>query len=328
MRTLVALFAFAGWAAAADLPVETAVLTFAPQVPPPVTRKTPALVQVGLHTSEAEQTIMEGIDKPTRYEVWTFNGHVPGPFIRVRVGDTLELSIDNAADSSMAHNIDLHAVSGPGGGAPITLTKAGEKRKARFKMLNPGLFVYHCAANPVANHIANGMYGLILVEPEKGLSKVDREYYVMQGEYYTKQAKGTEGLVTYDRQKAVDELPTYVVFNGAVGSLMDANALKANLGETVRLFVGVGGPNKSSAFHVIGAIFDKVYREGSLTDPPATNLQTTTVPPGGSTMVEFKPKVPGTYTLVDHAIFRLEKGAVGQLKVEGAEQPEIYRTLP
>jgi nitrite reductase (NO-forming) len=307
--------------------VEDAVLTYAPQVPPAITRRTPAVVRVKLETKEIEDTLMEGLDKPTTFEFWTFNGHVPGPFIRVREGDTLELSLTNGADSNMPHNIDLHAVTGPGGGAPLTLAQPGKTRTARFKMLNAGLYVYHCAASPVTNHIANGMYGLILVEPAKGLPKVDREFYVLQSEFYTKQEKGAEGLVTYDRQKALDENPTYVVFNGRVGALMEGGALKAKVGETVRFYFGNAGPNKTSAFHVIGTIFERVYREGAIVDPPSHNIQTTLVGPGGSAVVEMKLKVPGNYTLVDHAIFRLEKGAVGMLKVEGPESPDIYREV-
>jgi nitrite reductase (NO-forming) len=316
--------AFSHAAKAETLPVEQAILTYAPEVPPAITRKTPALVKVPLETAEGEGLLMEGLDKPTSYEFWTFNDHVPGPFIRVREGDTIELSIHNSTDTNMPHNIDLHAVTGPGGGAPLTLVKPGERRTARFKMLNPGLFVYHCAAPMVTAHIANGMYGLIFVEPAAGWPKVDREFYVMQGEFYTKQPKGTEGHADFDRQKAADENPAYIVFNGRVGSLMEANALKAKVGETVRIYFGDGGPNKTSAFHVIGAIFERVYREGGVSDPPSHNLQTTSVPPGGSAIVEFKLKVPGSYTMVDHAIFRLEKGAVGQLKVEGPAAPEIY----
>ena len=233
----------------------------------------------------------------------------------------------NPKSSLMPHNIDLHSVTGPGGGAAITLAQPGETKTARFKMLNSGLYVYHCAAAPVTDHIANGMYGLILVEPEKGLPKVDREYYVMQSEFYTKEEHATEGLVHYDREKALAENPTYVVFNGRVGSLLDANALQAKVGERVRLYVGNGGPNLVSSFHVIGAIFDEVYREGSMAATRETNVQTTLIPAGGSAIVEWVARVPGSFTLVDHSIFRVEKGAIGSLKVTGPAQPDIYQPL-
>jgi len=308
-------------------PVENAVLTTAPNVPPAIARRTPAVVRVELETKEVVGNLMESIGEPTQYRFWTFNGSTPGPFLRVREGDTLEITLKNPVTSGMAHNIDLHAVTGPGGGAAITLTKPGETRTARFKMLAPGLFVYHCAAPPVTDHIANGMYGLILVEPKEGLPKVDKEFYVMQSEFYTKEELGFEGLATYDPKKASAEDPTYIVFNGKHGSLMEEGALQAKVGERVRIYFGNAGPNKTSSFHIIGTIFDKVYREGAIGAEPARNVQTTVVPPGGAAIVEFDLKVPGNYTLVDHAIFRLEKGAAGLLHAEGPEAPEIYETV-
>lgn len=306
--------------------VETAKLTFAPKVPPPVNRKKPATVKVALETNEVEGMLMPGLGENTRYQFWTFNGRVPGPFIRAREGDTLELTLTNPKTSAMPHNIDLHAVTGPGGGAAVTLAAPGETKVARFKMLNSGLYVYHCAAPPVTDHIANGMYGLILVEPPGGLPPADREFYVMQSEFYTKEEFGHEGLVTYSHDKALEEEPTYVVFNGRFGSLMEEGSLKAKVGEDVRVYFGNAGPNKISSFHVIGAIFDRVYREGGVREADG-GIQTTLVPAGGSAIVDFKLKVPGNYTLVDHAIFRLEKGAVGLLTAEGPEAPEIYKAV-
>lgn len=305
-------------------PVEKAVLTFAPEVPPPIRRSKPAVVRAELVTEEKPGTLMEGLESDTEYMFWTFNGRVPGPFIRVREGDTLELVLTNPPESGMPHNIDLHAVTGPGGGAAVTLAQPGETKTARFKMLNPGLYVYHCAAPPVTDHIANGMYGLILVEPEKGLPKADREFYVLQSEFYTKEEFGHEGPVSYDREKAAEEEPTYVVFNGRYGSLLEDNALKAKAGETVRLFFGNAGPNKISSFHVIGEIFDRVYPEAAVRSAPLRDVQTTLVPAGGASVAEFRLEVPGSYTLVDHSIFRIEKGAVGALVVEGPEAPEVY----
>ena len=307
--------------------VEDAKLTYAPEVPPSIARKKPATVRVKLETPEVEGILMEGISEPTKYTFWTFNGHVPGPFLRVRQGDTLELSLSNPKDSVMPHNIDLHAVTGSGGGAAVTLAQPGETKAARFKMLNSGLYVYHCAAPPVTDHIANGMYGLILVEPPDGLPKADVEFYVMQGEFYTREEFAESGLVTYDREKALLEKPTYVVFNGKHNALMEEGALQAKVGEKVRIYFGNGGPNLISSFHVIGEIFDRVYREGGMSEGGDKNIQTTLVPAGGSTIVEFKLEVPGSFTLVDHAIFRIEKGAIGQLKVSGPEAPEIYSAV-
>jgi nitrite reductase (NO-forming) len=312
--------------AALPTQTETANLTFAPNVPPAITRKKPAIVKVMLTTEEKIGDLMEGIDNGTKYKFWTFNGHVPGPFIRVRVGDTIEVTLSNPKESGMVHNVDFHAVTGPGGGAAVTSVAAGETKTARFKMLNPGVFTYHCAAPPVPDHIANGMYGLILVEPEKGLPKVDREFYVMQSEFYTKGEFGDEGLQEYSPEKGAAEHPTYVVFNGKVGSLNGENAIKAKVGDKIRIYFGNIGPNLVSSFHVIGTIFDRVYREGSLSDY-TQNVQTTVVPAGSASVVELKTPVPGNFTIVDHSIFRIQKGALGTLTVTGAEAPDIYSTV-
>ena len=279
LRIVAAVLLLAAPFAAAES-VEKAVLTTAPNAPPAITRRAAAVVQVELETKEVVGNLMESIGEPTKYSFWTFNGTVPGPFIRVREGDTLELTLKNPANSSMKHSIDLHAVTGPGGGAAITLANPGETAKARFKMLAAGLYVYHCAAPAVSDHIANGMYGMILVEPKEGLPKVDREFYVMQSEFYTKQELGFEGLATFDGVKASAETPTYIVFNGKHGALMEEGALQAKVGDRVRIFFGNAGPNKMSSFHIIGTIFDKAYPNGSLGSPPEHNVQTLAVPPG------------------------------------------------
>jgi nitrite reductase (NO-forming) len=173
-------------------------------------------------------------------------------------------------------------------------------------------------------HIGNGMYGLILVEPKEGLPPVDKEYYVMQGEFYTTGKFGEEGLQSFDMAKAIDEHPAYVVFNGSVGSLVGDKAVTAKVGETVRIYFGVGGPNLTSSFHVIGEIFDRVYPEAGLSLPNA-NVQTTLVPSGGAAVVEFKVDVPGTFILVDHSLTRaFNKGALGMLKVDGPEDRVLY----
>jgi nitrite reductase (NO-forming) len=295
------------------LGVETAVLTQAPNVPPPIKRKHSAKIIVNLEVKEVTKRLADGVD----YTFWTFGGDVPGSFIRIRVGDDVEFHLNNAPDSKLPHNIDLHAVTGPGGGATSSFTAPGHSSQFSFKALNPGLFIYHCATAPVGMHVANGMYGLILVEPEGGLPPVDHEYYVVQSEFYTSGGYGAEGLQSFDMNKAIDERPPYVVFNGAVGSLVGDKALTAKVGETVRLFVGNGGPNLTSSFHVIGEIFDNVYQEGG-TLPTQHNVQTTLIPAGGSAIVEFKVDVPGTFILVDHALFRaFNKGALGMLKVSG-----------
>lgn len=298
---------------------EVATLTQAPEVPPPITRKHPTKVIVKMEVREAVGRLADGVE----YTFWTFGGKVPGQFIRVREGDLVEFHLANHPSSKMPHNIDLHAVTGPGGGATSSFTAPGHESTFSFKALNPGLYVYHCATAPVGMHIGNGMYGLILVEPKNGLPKVDREYYVMQGDFYTKGPNGQGGLQAFSMQKAMDEKAEYVVFNGSVGSLVGDKALQAKAGETVRLYVGNGGPNLVSSFHVIGEIFDSVYIEGG--DAVNHNVQTTLVPAGGSAITDFKVDVPGTFILVDHSIFRaFNKGALGMLKVSGEENKEIY----
>ncbi|HWQ93696.1 MAG TPA: copper-containing nitrite reductase [Clostridia bacterium] len=298
---------------------ENAVLTQAPNVPPPITRKTPAKVVVHLEVREVIKRLADGVD----YVFWTFGGDVPGSFIRVRLGDEIEFHLNNHQDNKMPHNIDLHAVTGPGGGATSSFTAPGHSSQFSFKALNPGLFVYHCATAPVGMHVGNGMYGLILVEPEQGFPAVDHEYYVMQGEFYTTGKYGDQGLQGYDMNKALDERPPYVVFNGAVGSLVGDKALNAKVGDKIRLFVGNAGPNLSLSFHVIGEIFDTVFQEGG--SQASHNVQTTVIPPGGASIVEFQVQIPGTYVLVDHALSRsFNKGALGMLKVDGAQDAIVY----
>ena len=322
MKTQLAGFLLIATAAfAAGPPREQAQLTYAPNVPPPIARRRPAIVEVHLESSRTLAPVKGNV----RYEFWTFNGHAPGPFIRARVGDTLEVHVTNSDTNGMPHNCDFHAVTGPGGGAPVLTIVKGEERTSWFKLLHPGLFIYHCAAPPVMDHIANGMYGLILVEPAKGLPKVDREFYVMQSEIYAQDADEDTTVLTYSHENGLAEKPTFVVLNGRVGSLVGTNnALKAKTGERVRIFFGNAGPNLISSFHLIGEIFDNVYREGDLVSPPAHSVQTTLVPAGGATVVELGVEVPGAYTLLDHAIFRIEQGCVGFLNVEGPPRHDVF----
>lgn len=293
-------------------------------IPPAITRREPATVRVDLETIEVEAHL----DEKAMFRFWTFNGKVPGPFVRVRVGDQVEVHLKNSSESWMMHNVDFHACTGPGGGAVATTAAPGEERSFTFKALNPGIYVYHCAVPPVALHIANGMYGLILVEPESGLPPVDREFYVMQGEIYTEEPFGSSGLLTESYEKLLNERPEYFVFNGHVGALTDHYPLKANVGETVRIYFGVGGPNYTSGFHVIGEIFDRAYQLGSVTSEPITNVQSISVPPGSANIVEFKCEVPGRYVLVDHALSRAERGLAGYLIVEGPENLEVFNAPP
>lgn len=296
-----------------------AVLTQPPLVPPATGRKAPAKVIVELDVVEKDMAISEGVT----YTFWTFGGTVPGSFIRVRQGDTVEFHLRNMPDSKMPHNIDLHGVTGPGGGAASSFTAPGHSSRFTFKALNAGLYVYHCATAPVGMHVANGMYGLILVEPPEGMPPVSREYYVMQGDFYTTGKYREKGLQPFDMQKAIDENPTYVLFNSAEGSMTGDKALSAKVGETVRLYVGNGGPNLVSSFHVIGEIFDKVWFAGGTRFQE--NVQTTLIPAGGAAIMDFHLEVPGSYVLVDHSIFRaFNKGALAILKADGPENKAIY----
>jgi nitrite reductase (NO-forming) len=301
---------------------EAADISLAPtEVPPPIKRRTPERIKVELESVELEGRLADG----ATYTYWTFNRTVPGPFIRARVGDTIDVTMKNDHDATMIHSVDFHAATGPGGGAVHTQVGPGESRRIEFKALAPGLYVYHCATPMVPHHIANGMYGLILIEPEDGLPPVDHEFYVMQGEIYTEAKFGTPGMQEFSVEKLLREQPEYFVFNGSVGALTAAHPMSAKVGETVRLYVGSGGPNFTSSFHVIGEIFDKVYAWGDLVTPAARAIQTVSVPPGGAVVVEFKVDYPGRYLLVDHALSRLERGLVGFINVEGPADDSIYK---
>ena len=310
----------------------------ADDLPAPLNRQEPQLVAVDLYTNELIAEIMPDVT----YQYWTYNDQVPGPFIRVRAGDQVEIRLshgkpgsahashdqhaggDHAAAGHSTHSIDLHAVIGPGGGAPLMQVSQGETKRFRFTATRPGIYVYHCASPHVPTHIANGMYGLILVEPAGGLAKVDREFYVMQGELYTEGKFGDKGLQSFSKVKLLTEKPEYFLFNGRIGSLTGDRALKAKVGEKIRLFVGVGS-HIASNFHIIGGIFDKLYLEGALTNSPLQNVQTTVIAPGSAVMIEFTAEVPGKYLLVDHSLTRsIDKGALAELIVDGPDQPGLY----
>lgn len=294
-------------------------LTAPPFVPSPTGHRPPTKLIVDMEIIEHVAEIAPGVD----YTFWTFGGSVPGRFIRAKLGDEIEFHLKNHPDNQLPHNIDLHAVNGPGGGAVSSFVAPGREIVFSFKTLHPGLYVYHCATAPVGMHIGNGMYGLILIEPEEGLPQVDKEYYVMQGDFYTTGEYGEPGSHVFDMQKAMNETPDYVLFNGKVGALTGENSLKAEVGETVRLYVGNGGPNLVSSFHVIGEIMDRVHVGGaSLINE---NVQTTLIPAGGAAIVEFKVDAPGEYIIVDHSIMRaFNKGALAALDVTGYDDKKVY----
>lgn len=287
-------------------------------VPKTVSYSEDGVAEISLTTKEVIAEMADG----TTFNYWVFDDAVPGPFLRVKEGDTVHLTIHNDETSLHPHNVDFHAVTGPGGGAAATIVAPGETKELTFKALNAGLYIYHCAFGNPGLHMTHGMYGLILVEPKEGLAPVDKEFYIVQGEFYSEGGMGREGLQLFDTQAYLDGKPEYVVFNGKTGALVDN--MTANVGDTVRMYVGNGGVNLISSFHVIGEIFDRVYREGDLVSPPALNLQTTLIPAGGAVMVEFKVEYPGKYVLVDHALARVDRGAWGVLHVEGEADKTIY----
>ena len=306
----------------ASLPTVEAELAYAPNVPPPITRQEPAIVKVNLTATHK----MMPLTSSQNYMFWTFNDHVPGPFIRARLGDWLEVHISNTDTSGMPHNVDFHAATGPGGGANLLTVAPGQQHTAWLRLLHPGLFMYHCAVPPMIDHIGNGMYGLILVEPTNGLPHADREFYIMQSEFYTMETSPDPKMLQYSHEMALEERPKFVVFNGQAGVLLFKDALKAQTGERVRFFFGNAGPNLISSFHVIGTVMDEVYRDGSLSEEPGRDLQTTLVTPGAAAIIEFNPLVPGVYTFLDHAAAHSEKGAMGDLKVSGPAKADVYRS--
>jgi len=291
-------------------------------VPAPITRTTPKTVEILLTAKEVISEVAPNVF----FNFWTYNGQVPGPMLRVREGDTIILTLANDKSSLHAHNIDLHAVNGPGGGATLTNVEPGESKTFKWKAVQPGLYEYHCAMANVSTHNSHGQYGLILVEPKEGLPKVDKEFYVMQGEIYTMGDIGRQGMTVFDAQKLIDGNPTYVTFNGRVEK---ETGMEIDRDDRVRMYVGNGGVNLVSSFHVIGEIFDTVYPEGAMGIGSTLfkNVQTTIVPAGGSAIVEFVAEVPGRLVLVDHALARMNKGAWATAMVKGAENPDVFSAV-
>lgn len=295
-------------------------------LPTPIGDRGPTVIHVTLTSKE-----LVGVLDPasgTTYRYWTFDGKVPGPFIRVRQGDTVEVTLNNPKDSSMVHSVDFHAVIGPGGGAALLQVPPGQSKTFTFEATTPGLFAYHCGSPMIAQHIANGMYGLILVEPPEGLPQVDHEYYVMQSEFYTTAPKGKSGLQQFSVENLMAENAQYYVFNGAVDSITKEYPLHAVEGETVRIFFGNAGPNATASMHMVGEIFTRYYQFGSLSSPPLEGIQTATIPPGDAGIFEVKARAPGEFSFMDHAISRMEKGDVGFLEVKGPQNAALIHAGP
>lgn len=309
--------------AAAAAPVD--IVHRPDDLPAPIGDRAPKTVKFDLTVHEITgQLFSPGIE----YHYWTFNGTVPGPMLRVRQGDTVEVTLHNPASSSMQHSVDMHAILGPEGGAGASTVKPGETKTFTFTAATPGVYLYHCGTSMVAEHIANGMFGLVVVEPPGGLPHVDHEYYIVQSELYTVGNLGQPGLRPFSMVNLLNEQPTYYVFNGALGSLTQQYPLQSEVGQTVRIFFGDAGPAHGSSFHIVGEILHKVTPEGSLTAPPLTDVQTVFVPPGSATMVEFQTRVPGHYMVMDHDLARVARGLVGSLNVTGKEQDALFHAGP
>jgi nitrite reductase (NO-forming) len=296
-------------------------------IPPPIgERSHPIHHEITLEALEVGGEIEPGAS----FSYMTFNGQVPGPMIRVRQGDTVTLTLRNDHHSRTWHSIDLHAVYGPGGGSDATTVLPGQSKTITFKTMYPGAFIYHCAVpGEMDAHIARGMFGMIVVEPEAGLPHVDREFYIGQNETYTKKRPGSpSGPREFDDERLLNESATYVMFNGAYNALTAKRfgAMKAKVGETVRVFMVNGGPNLLSSLHPIGNIWSRVWIMGAFAMPPMHFLQSVPVPPGNAIVADMELPVPQTIKIVDHAMTRAtSKGAMAEIEVTGEPNPEVFK---
>lgn len=307
---------------AGGTPTKSSVAASPTDIPAPISRQTTQSHDVELVSREVTAEVMPGVT----HSFMTFNGQVPAPMIRVRQGDTLNVTVTNSSDNMNAHSIDLHAVYGSGGGAPFTKVTPGQSKSFMFRALYPGAFIYHCGVDNLDEHISRGMFGLILVEPQEGLPPVDREIYLGQHELYTKENLGRKGKTTFDGRAMVAETPTYVLFNGAFAGFTGDGfgPIKAKVDETVRVFLVCGGPNLTSSLHPIGNVWSRCWPQGALANAPQRYVQTWPVSPGSAFVGEMELPVPQAINLVDHAISRtLNKGALAQIQVEGEERPDI-----
>ncbi|MFB6102440.1 MAG: copper-containing nitrite reductase [Haloplanus sp.] len=297
-------------------------------IPGPIDRNQPAEVDVTLRPEEVTAEIEPGVT----FDYMTYNGQVPGPMVRVRQGDTVNLTFENPSGNALPHNVDFHAVAGPGGGAGATTTAPGETAHLKFKATYPGAYIYHCAVPNLDMHISAGMFGLILVEPTEGLPEVDHEIYLGQHEIYTDGKAGQEGKHSFDMASMKAEEPTYVVMNGekyAMTPDVYGSAATVSTGDTARVYFVTGGPNLTSSFHPIGNVWEKFWPQGSLTTEPQTHIQTSPVAPGSTCIATMNFPVPGNFKLVDHALSRVaRRGCLAIVTAEGEERPDIFDPNP
>ena len=250
----------------------------------------------------AKITIADGVT----YDGWTFDGRVPGPVLRVTAGDTVDFTLVNEAP--MPHSLDFHAAEIAPSRAYVNLMPH-DSLHYRFVARVPGAFMYHCGTAPVALHIANGMYGAIIVDPRQSRPAA-KEFVFVQSEFYTKKLPDSTRMIDWD--KLLGLAPDYVVFNGREAEYAH-HPIPVRVGEPLRIYVVNAGPNRFSAFHVVGAIFDRVYLDGSLAHP-LEGVQTVTVPVGGGAIFETRLVEAGTYPFVSHAFADATKGAVGMFQ--------------
>jgi len=297
------------------------------ELPDPVDWDEPRRHEIEMTTTEVTAEVEPGVT----FDYMTFDDRIPGPMVRVRRGDTVNMTLHNDERNSRPHNIDFHAVYGPGGGAEDTTISPGESATIEFKAMYPGVHVYHCAVPNMDHHISAGMYGAIVVEPEDGLPAVDRELYIGQNELYTNGDTGEEGHHTFDYDAMQNEEPTYVCLNGEAYALTPDRygAINVEKGERVRIFFSNGGPNLTSSWHAIGNVWAEFYRDGGLANEPEQYIETAPVVPGSVAAAEIDTPVPGPIKIVDHALSRVaRKGFLGVINVEGEEEPEIFNPDP
>jgi len=297
------------------------------KIPAPIKRSHAIHNEIEIEAREVDAEIEPG----AKFSYMTYDGQVPGPMMRVRVGDTVTLTLRNNAHSSTWHSIDLHAVYGPGGGAEPLMVLPGQSKTIKFKAMYPGAFIYHCGVPGMDEHMARGMFGMIVVEPEEGLPHVDREFYLGQNETYTRQKPGIPGSRDFDFDALLREDPSYVTFNGGFNALTAKRlgAMHAKVGESVRIFMVNTGPNLLSSLHPIGNIWTRAWMLGALAMPPMKFVQSVPVPPGNAIVADMELPVPQTIQIVDHSMSRAARqGAVAEIVVTGEENPQIFDSQP
>ncbi|MFB6130164.1 MAG: copper-containing nitrite reductase [Salinigranum sp.] len=296
-------------------------------IPDPIDRSSPKHHDVTLEVKEFTAEIEPGVT----FDFMTFGGQVPGPMIRVREGDTVSFTLKNLPDNVHPHNVDMHAIYGTGGGNVATTATPGKENAEKFKATYPGAFIYHCAVPNLDMHISSGMFGMIVVEPKDGLPEVDREFYLGQHEVYTDKSTGEKGHHAFSMGHMIAENPTYVLFNGEKYPFTPDNygPMKAEEGETARVFMVTGGPNLTSSFHPIGNVWTDAYPQGSLATDPMKYVQTQSVPPGSTFVGEMDLPVTERIKLVDHALSRVaHKGLLAEIDVAGAKKPDLFDPEP